>query len=339
MADQHKLLVDIQKQLVLLRSDDHNKRYDACEELRILPSLPDFALEALREATQDPNNDVADAARRALDMHTYESEVAQVETTSTDSFSHQAKDVANLYKSIRSWAIWLVIIGGTSMVAGETLDPVWGIMLIVVGAMSWKIKVPAMFVIYSVIMAWAAVGNALIVISGGSVWWLVLSAFQVYLVFIIVKNYRKFRKLPLQELYDDGSWPDDLDPPQNESRIIERFAIVGLILSVISIILMFFTFMGCVMTLMMFEEANRLVEILIWVGTGAVDVAVLALGLGGAAVLFKKRRSGVAIAGMVMSGLVLVGYVLFNIVMLLIDEVPSEGLTTIESTARCILNL
>ena len=54
----------------MLQSDNHNKRYDACEELRVLPSLPPEALEALRLATNDPNPGVADAAQRALALHT-----------------------------------------------------------------------------------------------------------------------------------------------------------------------------------------------------------------------------------------------------------------------------
>ena len=61
---------DIQSLIKMLQSDNHNKRYDACEELRVLPSLPPEATEALRLATNDPNPDVADAAQRAIALHT-----------------------------------------------------------------------------------------------------------------------------------------------------------------------------------------------------------------------------------------------------------------------------
>ena len=60
---------DIQSLIKMLQSDNHNKRYGACEELRVLPSLPPEALEALRLATNDPNPSVADEAQRAIALH------------------------------------------------------------------------------------------------------------------------------------------------------------------------------------------------------------------------------------------------------------------------------
>ena len=54
----------------MLQSDNHNKRYDACEELRVTPQpLQQEAIDTLKIATNDVNPDVADAARRALAIH------------------------------------------------------------------------------------------------------------------------------------------------------------------------------------------------------------------------------------------------------------------------------
>ena len=63
-------MTDIQKWLLQLQSDNPNKRYEACEELRVAPSITDEALAALRKVTSDPNTGVAEAAQRALDVHT-----------------------------------------------------------------------------------------------------------------------------------------------------------------------------------------------------------------------------------------------------------------------------
>ena len=52
-----------------LKSTDANARYEACEELRVAPSVSPEALAALRTAAEDPNAGVADAARRALALH------------------------------------------------------------------------------------------------------------------------------------------------------------------------------------------------------------------------------------------------------------------------------
>jgi hypothetical protein len=60
---------DIQNLIKMLQSNNHYERYDACEQLRVSPSLPLEALDALRLTTNDENPDVADAARRAIEHH------------------------------------------------------------------------------------------------------------------------------------------------------------------------------------------------------------------------------------------------------------------------------
>jgi hypothetical protein len=62
---------DIPRLISMLADHNPNKRYDACEYLRVYPhQLPQEALDALLLATSDHNTDVADAARRALALHT-----------------------------------------------------------------------------------------------------------------------------------------------------------------------------------------------------------------------------------------------------------------------------
>jgi hypothetical protein len=61
---------DIKHLLELLKSGNPNKRYEACEELRVSPQpIPPEALDALKVAAEDPDPDVADAAQRALLIH------------------------------------------------------------------------------------------------------------------------------------------------------------------------------------------------------------------------------------------------------------------------------
>ena len=78
---------DISRLIKLLQNDDHNKRYEACEELRTSqPPLPQEALDALAIAKNDKNPDVADAARRALEFHTTsESIIEKASNTPIDS--------------------------------------------------------------------------------------------------------------------------------------------------------------------------------------------------------------------------------------------------------------
>ena len=61
---------DIPSLLELLKSDDYNKRYEACEQLRVWRhQLPQEAIDALNLVTNDENPYVADAAQRALALH------------------------------------------------------------------------------------------------------------------------------------------------------------------------------------------------------------------------------------------------------------------------------
>lgn len=61
---------DIKLLVELLKSGNANKRFDACEELRVSPQpLPPEAMGALKNAMNDPDPDVADAAQRAFALH------------------------------------------------------------------------------------------------------------------------------------------------------------------------------------------------------------------------------------------------------------------------------
>jgi hypothetical protein len=63
---------DIESLIQQLQGNNPNKRYDACEELRVMvlhQSLPQEAIDALNSATNDSNGDVAEAAQRALALH------------------------------------------------------------------------------------------------------------------------------------------------------------------------------------------------------------------------------------------------------------------------------
>jgi hypothetical protein len=53
-----------------LAHSDRNKRYDACEELRVMPTITPEALTALQNAANDQDPLVSEAAQRALAAHT-----------------------------------------------------------------------------------------------------------------------------------------------------------------------------------------------------------------------------------------------------------------------------
>lgn len=89
-------MAEIQYLIKMLQSNDPNKRYEACEELRVKPELTHEALEALRFAANDENADVADAAKRAIELHTsiYPSQEKDLNASpvSTSAASPRAKE-------------------------------------------------------------------------------------------------------------------------------------------------------------------------------------------------------------------------------------------------------
>ena len=226
-------------------------------------------------------------------------------TTTVQGSSAEINLVLEMHKNFRSWAVVSLIMGGASLVARETFDPVWGIVLIVIAVLSWKTRIPGMFAVYAVIMAWAAFSNLVSGLSGSEWWWLGLASAQIYWTIAIVRQWRKYRHLPLQELHQSGVWPADLPPPQNETLILSRFAVIGAILAGVSLVLL----PGLCIGTVVIEISAQLTEtppIMMLLMSGLLAVSVLALGLSCAALLSKTDRKGFAISGVAMSGLQLI---------------------------------
>ncbi len=60
---------NISRLIEQLHSPRQSQRYEACEWLRVAPSLPQEAIDALEQATHDPDPEVAEDARRAIAIH------------------------------------------------------------------------------------------------------------------------------------------------------------------------------------------------------------------------------------------------------------------------------
>jgi hypothetical protein len=216
--------------------------------------------------------------------------------------------VAEMYKNFRSWAGISLVLGGISVIASRIFDAGWGIVLIIIAVLSWKARIPGMFAVYAVIMAWAAFTDLVAGLSGGEWWWLRLGLMQVFWTVAIVKQYRKYRGLPLQELHQSGGWPADLAAPQDEKLISSRFAIAGAVLAGANFILLPRLCIGTVV----YEIQTQITEtpaITIALLSGLLNFTILALGLSGAALLAKTPKKGLAILGVAMSGLQLITWI------------------------------
>lgn len=299
-----------------LKSPEWPVRFKACHELKDTPFLPDEAINALQEAINDPNPSVARAASSALKSH-YQvdaplylptekitQEISQLIMSEQELL--QQDEILQMNNGIQTWAKINFGLGVISVFSYFNLDPVWGFVMIIVAILAWMNRIPATYILFSVVMGWAALTNGMAVISGLEIWWFFIALLQVYWTFALVQHFRDYRNLPLIDVFKAGKWPKDLPPPQNEAAIANRFAIASLIMAVLVVFLSptfclgYSIYSGLSQT----EPAEKIISIFI---SGSVDIAILALGLGCAALFTKNDRKNFAIGGVALSALVLVG--------------------------------
>ncbi|HAX69013.1 MAG TPA: HEAT repeat domain-containing protein [Anaerolineales bacterium] len=95
----------------MLQDENHNNRFEACEELRVsTPPLPQEAIDALITATKDTDPDVVDAARRALALHT--SNPDWTTSLHTDSLHTENPSIDKIFKTFTSINIFLLFTVG-----------------------------------------------------------------------------------------------------------------------------------------------------------------------------------------------------------------------------------
>jgi tetratricopeptide (TPR) repeat protein len=222
----------------------------------------------------------------------------------------ERKDVVKMYKTIRGYTLMSLIVGALSVFSGGTLDPVWGVMMLGVGILTWRIRIPAVLVLYGVLMAWAALINGLAALTGAAPgWWALGAIAQTFWGVSLFSRFRKYHRLPLQALLEAGTWPAGIRPPQEATAITKHFAIVGTIMGIAALILAPALFVGDVVRIAVTGQLQTS-SILTWSLSGVIDVAVSALGLSCAALLSRTVKRGWVIGGIATSAPVLVGGVL-----------------------------
>lgn len=254
-------------------------------------------------------------------------------TTTVQGSGSEVDLVLEMYKNFRSWAVVSLIMGGASLVARETFDPVWGIVLIVIAVLSWKTRIPGMFAVYAVVMAWAAFSNLVSGLSGGERWWLGLALMQVFWTVAIVKQYRKYRYIRLTELYQAGTWPANLDPPRNENVVSGHFAAASVILAACPWLflpvfcLAIFLFALAAQSSQSPEIAMQsldqpgFVSLSQFLCSGTLAMTVLALALGTGALVSKTTKRNLAIGGVIASAVFLIILLAFLLIGILIPSV------------------
>ncbi len=206
-----------------------------------------------------------------------------------------------MLKEIRTSAFWLIGVGVVSIVASGFLSAAWGILLVVVGLASFFIKDAALFVVYGVTLAWAAISNALGGIHGQGWGWAAFSLLQIYLVIRVFRDYRGFRRV--QSEWQGMPHPDD-QAAAAPSRVVRAFPAVGCLLgalALVGVVILFVALLDVVGWLEV-EEVGPALDFVI-------NLAVLGLAVSLAGLLARYRPKVLAVLGIIANSIVLLLYV------------------------------
>jgi len=186
-------------------------------------------------------------------------------------------------RDIRSWGKWLIGLGVLHLIAAGKLDASWGVMLVLLGAMSFLFTSPSMYVLYAVTMAWAGISNLL-----GDGWgWSIFALFQFYLTFKIARQYYFFRKAGLVEAEREA-----MQESEGKRPIAPRlFPWLGLVGSALLLLLLIILFVAGVVLFGFYEVSEESTATLIWEFSFSFTIAMTVVfwGMNLASIISKYR--------------------------------------------------
>jgi len=216
-------------------------------------------------------------------------------TMLTDPIGVAAGTYVVMLREIRSWGIWSLVLGALHLISAGFLSAPWGLLLLTVGLASFYIREPAMFVIYGVTLTWAAVSN----ITSGQTSWIVFALLQLYLAFRVFRKFRLFRQSHANYVTLLATTPGGLPPAVRAGRVfpvlalgLGLLALTGLVALIAGVVVMGSVGMG---------TFSGLLDLLI---SMVVNLGVLGLAVGLAALLSGYRYKLAAVGGLTASTLV-----------------------------------
>jgi hypothetical protein len=208
---------------------------------------------------------------------------------------------ALMLRSLRSWGVWLIILGGIHLFAAGFLNAPWGILLLVVGLASLYIQDATMFVIYAVTLTWVAIYN----LTSAHIGWIALALFQFLWAFQTFRQFRRF--------YQTQKEQDTLTEQVPSTRASRIFSWTSAVLGGFSLI-------GYVVLVAIFIFRATSTGAATMAGAGfieglIIDMGVLGLATGLASILAGYEPKSLAITGMItglLTLLIQLGFILIG---------------------------
>jgi hypothetical protein len=234
----------------------------------------------------------------------------QVDAVTPETAAVNATTVAYaaMLREIRSWGWWSLGLGALHLITAGFLSAPWGILLLIVGAASFLFREAAMFVVYGVTLAWAAISN---ILGGGQATWIIAGLFQIYMAFRVFRQFFRFRRVQEE---NDGSLIDagSLESQSIPKRAAVIFPWVGGILGILSLAGFITLFASTfVLVVLNVQISNPFVFLLSLSG----DLGVLGLAVALSSLLSRYRYKPLAAIGLAASTLTVV----IQIILLLIS--------------------
>jgi hypothetical protein len=223
-------------------------------------------------------------------------------------------------KSIRSWGWNLIIVGVVSLIASSFLSATWGVMMILLGVGSFLVISPALFMLYAATLAWAGISN----ISGGIGGWSIFALLQFYWAYSNFRLFLRYKQIyrprPKPPVIPD---PYDPDPPITNEPLAATpmakedpgdrvFPWVALIVGVLSFSGMLLFFLVLIIRAVLHATSS----VPVWLGfmvSLSVNIGLVALFAGLAALLCGYRHKPASVLGMITGGLVVLVEILLRI--------------------------
>ncbi len=207
-----------------------------------------------------------------------------------------------LRKVIRTTSWWLVAWTVFSVIDNNIP---WAMALAVVTLMSFYFyDVAALFLVYAGVMAWAAVWN--ILVSGDPIW-IIMGVIQVAFTVAAVKQYRKYKNVKAE--YEAALVKQDLHSSMNkrESKLAWAALMTGGIVLVGLIGFIPAIFLAYFVNSVAFEDLVSAVLVAI------MELGVLGIPVGIAAVITGSRPKAAAIAGIVFGAISMLIEIIFAV--------------------------
>ncbi|MBN1319029.1 MAG: hypothetical protein JXA42_26335 [Anaerolineales bacterium] len=208
----------------------------------------------------------------------------------------------------RQWGRALLFLGVIHMIASGFLNSTWGIILVLVGLLSFLFQTSSMFVIYGIVLAWAAINNGL----SGEIGWILFAIFQMFLAVQVFRTFSRYRRAEAQV----NELVDDTIQTHGKKRLTAAFIFPwsGCIIGLLSLVVL----VGSIAAIFVMEAAGtRSISVStldLTLGL-SMELGVFAFALGLASLLSRYRYKLASIGGIVvgiLTILILVGLLLLG---------------------------